>query len=335
MSVIAREVHLVSRPVGLPGPENFALVERRLDEPRAGQVLVRNRWMSVDPYMRGRMREGKSYIPPFRLGEPLEGAAVGVVEASAAPGFAPGDTVAHFAGWRDRALVDASGATRVDQGVAPLPAYLGALGGPGLAAYVGLLRVARPRRGETVFVSAAAGAVGSIACQIAALHGCRVVASAGSDAKIAWLRDELGVDAAINYRTAGDFRAALAAACPDGIDVYFDNVGGVQLDAALAVANDFARFALCGMIEQYNEETPAPVLPHLYLAVTRRIALQGFITPDHQEDMPAFTADMARWIREGRIRWRETVVAGLERAPEAFVGLFRGENIGKMLVELR
>jgi NADPH-dependent curcumin reductase CurA len=335
MSVIAREVHLRSRPVGTPGPGDFAIVERRLDEPRPGQLLVRNQWMSVDPYMRGRMREGKSYVQPFRLDEALEGSAVGVVESSAAPGFAPGDTVRHFAGWRDRALIDASGAVRVDGNEAPLPAYLGPLGGPGLAAYVGLLRIARPRAGETVFVSAAAGAVGSIACQLARIHGCRVVASAGSDAKIAWLRDELRVDAAINYRTAGDFRTALSDACPDGIDVYFDNVGGVQLDAALAVANDFARVTLCGMIEQYNEESPAPVLPHLYMAVTKRIALQGFVTPDHQDARPAFIADMARWIREGRIVWRETVVAGLDRAPDAFLGLFRGDNIGKMLVDLR
>jgi NADPH-dependent curcumin reductase CurA len=335
MAVIAREVHLRRRPVGLPGPEDFALVERRLDEPGPGQLLVRNRWMSVDPYMRGRMREDKSYIAPFQLDQPLEGNAVGVVESSSAPDFAPGDTVSHFAGWRDRALIDATAATRIDESLAPLPAYLGALGGPGLAAYVGLLHMAPPRAGETVFVSAAAGAVGSIACQIARLHGCRVVASAGSDAKLAWLRDELGVDAAINYRTAADFRAALAAACPHGLDVYFDNVGGAQLDAALAVANDYARFALCGMIEQYNDEAPAPVLPHLYQAVVKRISLRGFITPDHRDARPAFIADMARWIGEGRIRWRDTVVVGLDRATEAFVGLFRGDNIGKMLVDLR
>jgi len=335
MSVTAREIHLKSRPVGPASEENFELVERRLDGPREGQLLVRNLWMSVDPYMRGRMRDRKSYIAPFGLGEPLEGSAVGVVEASAAPGFEPGDRVAHFAGWRDYALIDATGAVKVDEGAAPLETYLGALGVPGLTAYVGLLRIGRPEPGNTVFVSAGSGAVGSIVCQLAREKGCRVVASAGSDIKTAWLRDEIGVDAAINYRSTDDLQAALASACPDGIDVYFDNVGGEQLDAALAAANDFARFALCGMIDQYNADAPPPGPRNIFQAAIKRLTLQGFLVTDHMSSMPEFAVDMTRRIAEGRIKSHATVVRGLDRAPGAFLGLFKGENIGKMLVDLR
>jgi len=335
MAVTTREIRLKSRPTGVPSLDNFELAERRLEAPRQGQVLVRNLWMSVDPYMRGRMRDQKSYIAPFQIGEPLEGSAVGIVEASDAPGFAPGDLVTHFAGWRDYALVESSSAAKIDDRIAPAQAYLGPLGVPGLTAYMGLTRIGEVKAGETVFVSAGSGAVGSIVCQIAKIKGCRVIASAGSDAKVAWLRDELKVDAAINYRSTDDFEAALAKACPDGLDVYFDNVGGEQLDAALRVANDFARFPLCGMISQYNSETPPSGPRWLFLVVVKRLTLKGFIISDHLEVMPEFTAEMARWIAQGRIRWRETVVTGLDQAPQAFLGLFTGENLGKALVDLR
>ena len=335
MSIVAREIHLKSRPSGSPSEANFELVERRLDGPAKGQLLVRNLWMSVDPYMRGRMNAGASYIAPFEVGAPLEGSAVGLVEQSAAEGFQAGDLVTHFAGWRDRARIDGAGAAKIDARAVPPQTYLGALGVPGFAAYIGLIPIGRIEPGNTVFVSAGSGAVGSLACQIARLTGCRVVASAGSDAKVAWLRDELRVDAAINYRTAGNFHEALARACPNGIDVYFDNVGGVQLDAALALANDSARFPLCGMIDQYNEASLPAGPRNIFQAVVRRITLQGFIVTDHMDRMPAFTAEMTRWIEAGRITGRETIVSGLENAPRAFLGLFRGENIGKMVVDLR
>jgi NADPH-dependent curcumin reductase CurA len=335
MSIVAREFQLKSRPVGLPSEENFELVERRLDKPLEGQLLVRNLWMSVDPYMRGRMADRKSYIPPFQLGEPLEGTAIGIVEVSAARDFEPGELVRHFAGWRTHALVEAAGAAKIDERLAPPQTYLGALGTPGLAAYVGLLRIARAQGGDTVFVSAGSGAVGSMVCQIARIKGCRVVASAGSDAKVAWLRDEIGVDAAINYRSAGAFEATLAKACPDGLDVYFDNVGGMQLDAALAVANNFARFVLCGMIEQYNAEAPPAGPRNIFRAVAKRLTMQGFIITDHMDLMPTFSAEMSRWIADGQVKVRETVVKGLDRAPQAFLGLFSGDNVGKMIVDLR
>jgi NADPH-dependent curcumin reductase CurA len=335
MPVIAREFHLSDRPVGLPSEKNFQLVDRRLDEPREGQLLVRNLWMSVDPYMRGRMNDRKSYIAPFKTGEPLEGSAIGIVEASAAPGYEPGELVSHFSGWRNYALVDAAGVAKIDSRVAPPQTYLGALGIPGLTAYVGLTRIARAKAGETVFVSAGSGAVGSIACQIARIKGCRVVASVGSDAKVAWLRDDLGVDAVINYRSIDNFETALAEASPGGLDIYFDNVGGVQLDAALSVANDFARFALCGMIDQYNSEH-SPIGPgNIFKAVAKRLTLQGFIVVDHRDAMPEFTDQMARWLAAGNVKARETIVRGLERAPQAFLELFSGKNVGKMLVDLR
>ncbi|WP_394825601.1 NADP-dependent oxidoreductase [Pendulispora albinea] len=334
MTVTAREIHLKSRPEGLPTQDNFELVERRLEEPREGQLLVRNLWMSVDPYMRGRMRDRKSYIPPFQIGQPLDGNAVGIVEASTVPGFAPGDRVSHFTGWRDYALVDAKGATRIDEKVAPLQAFLGPLGVPGFTAYIGL-ELAKAQAGNTVFVSGAAGAVGVIACQIARIKGCKVIASAGSDEKIAWLRDKAGVDGTINYRTAGNFEEALAKVSPNGIDVYFDNVGGAQLDAALGVANDFARFALCGMIEQYNDEAPPPGPRNMFQAVLKRLTLQGFLVTDYLKRMPEFTREMAQWIADGKIQSPETVVKGLELAPKAFLGLFSGDNLGKMLVDLR
>ena len=257
MPKIAREIHLVKRPLGLPGPDSFQLAERRLAELAPGQLLVRNQWISVDPYMRGRMTEKKSFIPPFALNEVMEGAAVGSVEESRDPAFTPGDTVSHFAGWRDLALIDAAGAAVVDPAF-PLQAYLGPLGFPGLAAYAGFLRLGEPKPGETVFVSAAAGAVGSLVAQIARIKGNRVIASAGSPDKIDWLLKEAGVDAVINYKTEKDITAALAKAAPKGIDIYFDNVGGDHLEAAIANANDFARFALCGMIAQYNSEPVGP-----------------------------------------------------------------------------
>ena len=331
MPKIAREIHLVKRPIGLPGPDSFKLVEKPLAEPKSGQLLVRNQWISVDPYMRGRMSEKKSFIPPFALNEVMEGAAVGIVEESRDPAFKPGDTVSHFAGWRDLALIDAAGAALVDPAF-PLQAYLGPLGFPGLAAYAGFLRLGEPKPGETVFVSAAAGAVGSLVVQIARIKGNRVIASAGAPDKIDWLLKEAGADQVINYKTETDIGAALAKAAPNGIDIYFDNVGGDHLEAAIANANDFARFALCGMIAQYNGEPVGP--RNIYAVIEKSLKLQGFIASNHLDLWPDFQRDMKQWIAQGRIKWKETVVAGLENSPKAFLDIFAGANAGKMLVKL-
>ena len=256
------------------------------------------------------------------------------VEQSGDANFKPGDVVSHFAGWRDYALIDAATAAKVDVRKVSPQTYLGVLGFPGLAAYAGLLRIGQPKADETVFVSAASGAVGAVVAQIAKIKGARVIGSVGSDEKAKWLKDELGVDAVINYKTAGDMTKALAEAAPNGIDVYFDNVGGDHLEAAIAAANPFARFALCGMIAQYNAETLPPGPRNIYTVLTKSLTLQGFIVTNHLDLMLDFTRDVTQWIAEGRIKWRETVLDGLENAPKAFIGIFAGENFGKMLVKI-
>ena len=330
---MSREIRLAARPVGFPKDSDFQLTESTLAEPGEGEVLVRNLYMSVDPYMRGRMNDVKSYSPPFKLGEPLEGGAVGRVERSRNPNFKEGDIVSNNLGWREAFVSDGRGLARIDAKAAPTTAYLGVLGGTGLTAYVGLLDIGKPKPGETVFVSAAAGAVGSIAGQIARIKGCRVVGSAGSREKVNFLVNELGFDAAINYRE-GNLDQALAAHCPNGIDVYFDNVGGDHLQAALGLMNAFGRISACGMISQYNNAQPVPGPNNLTNIVRNRLLVQGFIISDHLDRRAAFLADMSAWIREGEIKHRETVVEGLENAPRAFLGLLQGENTGKMLVKL-
>jgi NADPH-dependent curcumin reductase CurA len=297
-------------------------------------VLVRNLYISVDPYMRGRMSDRASYVPPFPLGEPLQGGCVGQVVQSNGGNVPVGDYVSGFNGWREYYVSDGSDLTRIDPKPAPLQSYLGVMGMPGLTAYVGLLDIGQPKEGETVFVSAAAGAVGSVVCQIAKIKGCQVVASAGTGEKVRWLREEAKVDAAFNYKKVDDLSAELARLCPNGIDIDFENVGGAHLQAALDRMNRFGRVVLCGMISQYNATEPLSGPGNLFLAVTRRLKLQGFIVSDHVDRRPQFLTDMSRWIREGRIRWNETILDGIENAPKAFVGLFQGENIGKMLVQV-
>jgi hypothetical protein len=331
-----REIHLKSRPEGAPGPENFELVTTPMPEPGEGQMLIRNVWMTVDPYMRGRMMDRESYVPPFQIGAVLDGGSVGEVVASRNGRFKVGDYVCGFAsgGWREYYVDDGSMLQQVDPGVAPLPAYLGAVGMPGLTAYGGLLRIGEPKEGETVLVSAASGAVGTVVCQIAKIHGCRVVGTAGSDAKVAWLRDEIGIDAAINYKTCGDLEAALARACPGGVDIYFENVGGAHLEAALNLMNQRGRLVMCGMISQYNATEPVPGPANLLLVVGKSLKMQGFIVTDFLDMVPSFFTDMGRWIGEGKLTWKETVLDGIENAPRAFLGLFAGQNFGKMLVRL-
>lgn len=330
----AREIHLVARPEGLPTVDAFAFAEVPLPELADGQVRVRNTHLSVDPYMRGRMREGKSYIPPFELHAPLDGAAVGVVEASRSADFQPGDVVEHWMSWREISTADAGAFAKIDTDGIPPSAYLGVLGPPGLTAWVGLLEMAELREGETVFVSGAAGAVGSLVGQIAKLKGAgRVIGSAGSAEKVAWLTGELGFDAAFNYKD-GPVAEQLAAAAPDGIDVYYDNVGGDHLEAAIGAMNDHGRIALCGAISGHNDEQPVPGPSNLFELVTRRIAARGFIVSDHLGRMGEFRAEAVQWIRDGRIKTRETVVDGLDAMPGALIGLYRGDNVGKMVVRL-
>ena len=333
MSHTSRQIELAARPNGEPRPEDFRVATVSVPDPGPGQVLVRNLWMSVDPYMRGRMNDTRSYVTPFELGEVLDGGAVGQVVASADDRLTVGQTVLHQLGWRELALVSADQTRVVDPEAAAPSAYLSVLGMPGLTAYVGLLDVAGLRDGDVVFVSGAAGAVGSMVGQIAKLRGSRVIGSAGSADKVAYLQDELGFDAAFNYRD-GDVRALLNQAAPDGIDVYFDNVGGDHLEAAIFAMHDFGRIALCGAISMYNATSLPEGIRNVPLSVARRLTLRGFIVSDHFDRFPDFVREVGAWLRDGKIRYRETVVEGLENAPEAFIGLFRGENLGKMLVRL-
>jgi hypothetical protein len=333
MALRGREIQLAARPQGEPRESDFRLVEVDVPDPGRGEILIRNAWMSVDPYMRGRMNDAPSYVPPFALDAPLEGGAVGEVIASNAEGVAVGDWVLHNLGWRDLALARAEEVRRVDVALAPAPAYLGVLGMPGLTAYVGLLDIAGLREGDIVFVSGAAGAVGSLAGQIAKLRGHRVIGSAGSPEKVAHVTGELGFDAAFDYHD-GPVADLLRETAPEGIDVYFDNVGGEHLEAAIGALRRYGRVALCGAISQYNA-TEAPSGPgNLGQAIGKRLTLRGFIVSDHADRMGDFALEVGTWLREGRIHHRETVVDSLEHAPAAFIGLLRGENTGKMLVKL-
>ncbi len=329
----SREIRLRSRPVGTPTADNFELATVTLSDPGPGEIQVRNSWMTVDPYMRGRMNDVKSYVPPFQIGEALQGGAVGEVLASNDPAFKPGETVQSFFGWREAFNAPAAAVQKLDTHGLPPQAFLGATGMPGLTAYVGLLKIAALKTGDIVFVSGAAGAVGQIVCQIAKIKGHTVIGSAGGADKIAYLK-EIGVDHAIDYKAESDLTAAVMKASPEGIDVYFDNVGGAHLEAALMAAKPFGRFALCGMISQYNATDMGPGVRGLIMAVGKQLRLEGFIVSSHGDMQPAFLADMANWIAQGKIKWRETVEEGIENAPTAFLKLFKGENLGKMLVRL-
>jgi len=330
----SREIRLKNRPAGMPKETDFELAEVTLPEPAEGEILVQNMYMSVDPYMRGRMNDRKSYTPPFQLGEPLEGGCVGrVVESKKGP-FQVGDYVAGMLGWREYFVSGGQGLVKVDPGVAPIQSYLGTLGMTGLTAWAGLLHIGRPKEGDTVFVSAASGAVGSVVCQIAKLKGCYVVGSAGSDEKVSWLLNEAGVDAAFNYKKVEDVIAEVGKHCPKGIDVYFENVGGVHLEAALEHMNPHGRLVMCGMISIYNATQPVPGPNNLTYIIIKQLTMQGFIVIDHFDKMQQFYSDMGKWIAEGKIKWKDTVVDGIENAPKAFIGLFKGENFGKMIVKI-
>jgi NADPH-dependent curcumin reductase CurA len=334
MSTVSREVHLVRRPHGEPVQDDFSLVETTVGAPEPGRVLVRNEWLSVDPYMRGRMNDVKSYVPPFQLGAPMEGGAVGTIVESADESVPVGATVLHMAGWREYASVPAKHVQIVNTEIAPAQAYLGVLGTTGLTAYAGLVEVAPVKEGDVVFISGAAGAVGSVAGQVAKkLGAAKVIGSAGGPEKAKRLTDEYGFDVAIDYRL-GNLEAQLKAAAPEGIDVYFDNVGGEHLRAAIARANLHGRFALCGAISQYNATTPVPGPDNLALAIGKRLTLKGFIVMDHMHLVPTWVPQAAQWVRDGELRAEETVVEGVDHAVDAFLGVLRGANTGKMLIRL-
>lgn len=340
MSVIeAKGITLAKRPVGEPTQADFGQVSYEAPAPKDGEIQVRNSWMSVDPYMRGRMYDRESYVPPFQVGEVLQGGAVGHVTASGHPNFAVGDLVQSMAGWREAytATPEAVMAQKLpsDTGL-PDSAFLGIAGMPGLTAYAGILRVAELKEGDTVFVSGAAGAVGSAVVQIAKIKGCTVIGSAGGAEKCALVKD-LGADACVDYRAAGDYEGLLAAlreVAPKGIDVYFDNVGGDHFQAAIELARPFARMAICGMISQYNDTEPRPGPNNVIQIVGKQLQIRGFIVSTHADMQPQFLTDMATWIKSGQMKFEETVMEGIENAPAAFMGLFSGQNKGKMLVKL-
>ena len=328
---MARAWHLKSRPNGMPTSDNFELKETSLPPVGDGQVRIRNRWLSVDPYMRGRMNDVKSYVPPFQVGEPLEGGAIGEIVEGKADGFNPGDLVLHMGGWRDETVASARAVNKLPNlGVDPQK-FLGVLGVTGATAYFGLLDVASAKQGDVVFVSAAAGAVGSVVVQLAKARGMTVVGSAGGREKCDLVRS-LGADQVVDYRE-GPILKSLAAAAPEGIDVYFDNVGGDHLDAAFALARNNARFAICGMIAGYNDPKPAE-FRFITRVIAARIRLQGFIVFDFQSRMDEFYREMGQLVTSGAVHAQETVVDGLESTPDAFLGLFQGANTGKMLVRL-
>lgn len=328
---MSREVRLVSRPSATPTKENFEVATVELSELADGQVRVRNLWMSVDPYMRGRMRDYESYLPPFEIGKPLEGAAVGEVIASNSSQFEIGDVVTSMLGWREVFDAEPRFLRRPEVPVAAPEMYLGVCGNTGHTAHIGLSKVIQVKPGDVVFISAAAGAVGSLACQIARLLGATVIASAGGPAKVAYVRS-LGVEHVIDYKNTPNLTEALREVAPGGIDAYFDNVGAEHLDAALACARNFARFALCGMIAGYNGKAASP--ENLLMTIEKRLLLQGFLVTDHLAERHSFIAQMNEWLLRGDIVYEQTVEHGIENAPVAFLKLFSGENLGKMLVKL-
>ncbi|UUM29496.1 NADP-dependent oxidoreductase [Vibrio japonicus] len=329
----SHQIHLASRPTGMPTQENFKSVEVELPALKEGEVLIQNTWMSVDPYMRGRMIVSDSYIPPFELNEVMEGGAIGEVIESKNDQFPVGSKVSNISGWRTTFISDGGDLALLPAVGVPEQHFLGVIGMPGLTAWVGLFNVAKLKPTDTVFVSAASGAVGSVAVQIAKLHGCKVIGSVGSDEKAEAVK-AMGADAVINYKKVENLTDALREAAPEGIDVYFENVGGDHLEAALNVLNPYGRIPVCGMIADYNAETPQPGPNNLLLINTKKLTVQGYIVMDYWDQYGEFVEQMGQWITEGKVTSEETVYNGLDNAAEAFIGLFEGKNKGKMLVKI-
>jgi NADPH:quinone reductase len=334
MDSINRQIVLVRRPAGMPDESCFKLGEVPVPELGEGQVLIRTRYISVDPYMRGRMKERKSYIPPFQLNAALNGGVVGEVAQTKSKKFSKGDFVTGFLPWQDYSSANEDVLRKLDPKGAPVSTALGVLGTTGLSAYFGLLDIGKPKRGETVVVSGAAGAVGMSVGQIAKIKGCRAVGIAGSEKKVKYLIDELGFDAAIDYKAVPDMGAAVGAACPTGVDIYFDNVGGTISDAVLAHITDNARIIICGQIDSYNMED-VPVGPRVELILLAHTALmKGFLVNQYAERFDEGRAQLAAWLKENKLKYVETIIEGLENAPKAFLGLFKGENLGKQIVKV-
>jgi NADPH:quinone reductase len=334
MAALNRQITLASRPVGFPAVSDFQLVFSQLHTPSAGEVLVRSIYLSLDPYMRGRMSDAESYARPVAIGEVMTGGAVGVVVESKDPRFQPGDAVEGLLGWQEYAVANGNELRKIDPDLAPISTALGVLGMPGLTAFFGLLDICKPQRGETVVVSGAAGAVGMLVGQIAKIKGCRVVGVAGSDAKVAWLLDELGFDAAFNYKTAEDCYSRLRELCPAGIDIYFDNVGGLITDAVVRLINVKARIAVCGQISQYNLAEPELGPRWLVQLIAKQAKVQGFLVSGYAERFPEGFKNLAMWLKQGKLKYREEVAQGIEAAPQAFIGMLQGKNQGKQLVQL-
>jgi hypothetical protein len=326
------EIRLASRPNGMPTPANFTLTRTELPPLKDGEVLVRNLYMSVDPYMRGRMNDVKSYVPPFQLGQPLDGRAVGEVVESRAAALKPGDAVANGLGWREYCIAPAGALLPLSREIQPLSVYLGALGMPGMTAWAGLDLV-EVKAGDVVYVSGAAGAVGSVAGQLAKLRGCRVIGSAGSAEKLRFLLEECGFDSAFNYKS-GPVLAQLNLAAPEGIDVYFDNTGGEALEAALSVLRLHGRIVACGSISGYNDEKPRPGPCNLFNMIGKRLTMKGLIGSDSLGRRAGFQDEVGGYLKAGVLKHKETVVKGLDQAVSAFIGLFHGQNAGKMIVDL-
>ena len=330
----SRQVIFASRPKGMPVPDNFSFEEYELPQINDGELLLQSVFISVDPYMRGRMNEAKSYVPPFEIGKPLMGGVVATVLESRSANFQAGDFVTGMLPWRERMIVPGKHVQKIDATIAPPSYYLGILGMPGLTAYFGLIHIGKPKAGETLVVSGAAGAVGVVVGQIGKIMGCRVVGIAGSDEKVALLKSKFGFDEGINYKTTTDLKGAIKAACPNGVDIYFDNVGGEISDAVIRNINFHARIPLCGQISLYNT-TELPVGPRIQpWLLTRSVLMQGFIVGNFQSQFPEGISQLATWVKEGKLTFVETIEHGFDKLPDALIGLFKGENIGKMVVEI-
>ena len=331
---VNRRILLAARPRGRPTTDNFRLDEAPVPVPGAGEMLCRTIYLSLDPYMRGRMNDVKSYIPPFQIGEVLQAGVVGQVVASNFEGIAEGDHVMGMLGWENYSVSDGRMLRKIPQGPVPLSYHLGVLGMPGMTAYVGLMKIAEAKEGDNVFVTAASGAVGSIVGQLARIHGCYVAGSAGSDDKVAALMDDFGYDTGFNYKTSESLPESVKAACPKGVDVLFENVGGEIMEAALWNMRDYGRIALCGMIADYNLEEPQPGPRGMMLIIGRRLTMRGFIVSDHPEACEQYVGKAIGWLQEGKLKYRESVTEGVENAPQAFIDLLKGRNTGKQIVQL-
>lgn len=334
MVTVNRQITLASRPVGFPTVSDFDLIYTPLPEPVAGEVLVRSLYLSLEPYMRERMGDFESYAPPVAIGEVMGGGAVGFVVESVDPSLRPGDVVEGMLGWQEYAVAPGRTLRKIDPSLAPISTALGVLGRPGLTAFFGLLDICDPQRGETVVVSGAAGAVGMVVGQTAKIKGCRVVGLTGTNAEISWMLDELGFDAALDYKEAVDLRGELEEFCPDGIDVYFDNVGGAITDEVLRRINTGARICVCGQISQSSLERPEMGPRWLSRLIVKQAKVQGFLVSCYAERFPEGLEQLGVWLRQGKLKYREDVAQGIEAAPQAFIGMLREDNQGKQLVQL-